>query len=914
MHEAGPKGMIAVNLELASPKPKTTGLREEGVVETVKGDFGFIKGCDRTKNIYFRPKDVIDLRGEKYLGEGMEVEFEIDKADGRQSKKENGRKRAINIVVVPKGTVRFEVTLTSGVKGTVIAQPRIIPHDKPGLLRLHEPMEIAALEMEHKISKLGFNPSLASSDGLWLERIELWPRCLPEGMIMREGDIATTDVQTYRPDALVFARKMKIETYRSLGRETGIIKVTKPESGFGFISFQKREGDIYFRLSDLSGGQVGLRPDMPVSFDVSTEQVGRGGSTRFRAVRLQIEQNSGSSGSSQPFMLEGLKGKMNRNWRHNSSALRMDGSFCVHLGSTEQRVALSPSEIQKALSGSQSGSGLIEAIEAFRAEKDLTEGFVEYLSPSQRLEYHRCLDEHFPGIAHSSRTMNSDIEGSALIGTLRMWKLDDEAYATWKQQRDSNEKKPNAASPDSVFNQDAGKDQKKGDDFRWMTNIPFMKGDADESRGPLTQDAEVEFSLCIDAVSGKRIARNVRLALEAVEHMRDGYEDPATGINAGVLEIVKFGKYGFIRRIPDDQKLFWHISDFGGVDPNEIQEGTRVLFLVARKGGLRCAINIKLIPFGAPTQYLPLGDLPWIETILNGRCRAVAISPDEVVVVNSSDCQVMQRASLDVGRAIQAIESLENAKNHDWKKTTLEDKDAANATSQNAPATTTGECAEGEAKKAVSSIEAEADNEIKYFPPIRALALMFPQLPDGPLRVGETVTCRVLSHWCAQRQPIRALDVQRSNSEECSQLKGVITRPKMTVDGMDLSQITVKPERDGKRNIFYCDYRDVTTALSNGRVTDVEFFGEEATGVAVAVTALSTQTQSSNNDRGIVFQRRPVNASLMQSQVGAGLSHKDRTIVAKRPADETDVGFVEGWRPLPNVAALPWGGLLRHLI
>jgi hypothetical protein len=43
---------------------KTSGAeREQGVIETIKGDFGFIKGADRSDQLFFRLEDVNDKDG-----------------------------------------------------------------------------------------------------------------------------------------------------------------------------------------------------------------------------------------------------------------------------------------------------------------------------------------------------------------------------------------------------------------------------------------------------------------------------------------------------------------------------------------------------------------------------------------------------------------------------------------------------------------------------------------------------------------------------------------------------------------------------------------------------------------------------------------------------------------------------------
>ena len=135
--------------------------REQGVIATFRGDFGFIRCCEREEDLYFRFDDVVDLElsevGGPQIEVGSEVAFDVIEAPGASSSasqqaaqpvddrfgREHGgsnnerwrgaasantysapapekRGSATRIVVLPKGTVSFETTLHTEQQGAVI--------------------------------------------------------------------------------------------------------------------------------------------------------------------------------------------------------------------------------------------------------------------------------------------------------------------------------------------------------------------------------------------------------------------------------------------------------------------------------------------------------------------------------------------------------------------------------------------------------------------------------------------------------------------------------------------------------------------------------------------------------------------------------------------------------------------------
>ena len=182
--------------------------------------------------------------------------------------------------------------------------------------------------------------------------------------------------------------------------------------------------------------------------------------------------------------------------------------------------------------------------------------------------------------------------------------------------------------------------------------ITFTRADTLDTYGVVTRDLEVLFDLYLDPAckhmdgSPALVAKDVRLCDEGVS------DAGCEGQQMGVLEAVfsRGGKYGYLRVVPSDEKLFWHSSGLAQyrstakgykdkdkdkdkdknkdknkeespskeqvvveegdkevptLDPesgrgvacsqNELVEGAVVVFRIRRRGGLRTAVDIALL-------------------------------------------------------------------------------------------------------------------------------------------------------------------------------------------------------------------------------------------------------------------------------------------------------------------------------
>ena len=122
--------------------------------------------------------------------------------------------------------------------------------------------------------------------------------------------------------------------------------------------------------------------------------------------------------------------------------------------------------------------------------------------------------------------------------------------------------------------------------------VLFHKNDTIDTFGQIANDLTVTFDLYIDRGSNQRIAREVTLTDEPADDLSVAQQV------LGVLEVVASRghfKYGYLRCIETDEKLFWSTAGCSSSSDHLLIEHAPVLYSVRRRGGLRTAVDLAAV-------------------------------------------------------------------------------------------------------------------------------------------------------------------------------------------------------------------------------------------------------------------------------------------------------------------------------
>mmetsp|Transcript_31176 Transcript_31176/g.42895 ORF Transcript_31176/g.42895 Transcript_31176/m.42895 type:complete len:1222 (+) Transcript_31176:112-3777(+) len=883
---------------------------ETGTVCTIKraGDFGFIKALNRKEEVFFKLDDVADLTSGTPIKEGTDVEFFVI-AESNRGKLSD---RAIHLKALPPGSVKFEITVAKKVLATVIQNCESHPEESPGMLRLHSPVSIK---------------EVTGKEDDVMEEVELWQRCLPEEFQCRVGDVVSLDVHYYRPEKLYFARSVRIKTFRQLGRETGRIVAVKGQ-GFGFLHSQIRNTDIYFKSTLVVGpsgsfvDEAALQVDALVSFEVSVESTKGGIKYRAHRVLLLLESDSSSA-----VLKKDVIGVVIRNAKREAAGVI---KVCPeHTEELKNIKAVDPDILK----------GLKEFAELPQLKKVSMFG-----SPSSvQRSYINILESgDFPLVAYELSFI--DDNDPSLGKEFSVVKLSESDYVTWLKGKEKS----------SASNKEKTDNSKQKD---VSDNIHFQKEDyVSEDFGPLANDLIVRFDACWDDGKAKLTAKNIRLTDEAIE---DG-DKAVFGVLLGVIDVlmdsVGGGKSGFIRCLESDERLFWFLSSSsyaaikaqGKAVSTSLFVGSEVSFSLRRRGGLRCAVDLKLLEVGALKKEV---ELPF-------ECTGMVVEKQQLVLVDVSRNELLARRYVDLKLLNDLMIHSKEHKNGDmsdgntsaatWEKRKgqpILPSDKSSVAAKNVAIDSKLAAVDSEDSKLVDGGSNVFQREYKpqYFPCIPRLALPLSPVSGNKHAVGTVVNCLVSVNWFLQRSPLFASIVSVNLDQKAIKKKGRIVRLKFRSKGSESSPANAvefveifdleERSKDYRQQpseaaaggpvsgpTYYCDMREVqyppeenskegSNSLQYG--DEVEFWCIPAVGnIAFHVTVLP---KLSSEFGKIQFNKRPVvNAELKEK------SMVNLIVMAKGPPNEAAVGFEDGWRKAfsssDSVAVIqppPWASLLN---
>lgn len=657
--------------------------KEQGIVDTINrgGEYGFIKCADRPGSIYMKMSDAMDK--DACLA-GAEVEFYVLEEPG--SSRGPGKTYACNVTSLPKGSVEFETTLLKDARAVVVTEAATYPEEVPGTVRVLDPNADPAARV-----------------------VELWPRCLPDGLSLKKGDHILINVIRYRPEKLIFVRSCRLVSYRSLGREQGVIvRVNRRDTGggassganFGFLKPINRDDDMFFKLSDVMANNGHFLPDnqiisgLSVSYEVQVDD-SKNSNGRTKATRLCVEPFVGAQPASEGGEVEGAVVAGNSGKRR---PVAIENHVVVSAGVTGKilrpaRKEVSglvqiTSDVSQILSSDPSDliyKNVIDSIREFGNVPEWKETTVYHTTSAYQKLIHKLLLTKFEGMG--CEIVESG-DKSSEFKNLKIFKLNADVYLSWK------------ASNLSILTQEADtKTKGKSNKRNSRTSGPLgpTEFDASAPRSPdepmyaglaysdfaacpytLDKGILVKFDLCVDPHTRLFSAQSISVTDEPVPE-----DNGKSQWRMGKVEFVKHMKGGYIRCFPSDERLLWETSsvlppageagETAGSKPLSatvlwnkyaayLIPGCLVAFQIRLRGGRRCAAGLHAIPqkyqTGIPPATAPalvVTSLPDAfyeaqlrEEVASGEVVAVVAEEGQAVVVDASRCPALAKKYCDI--------------------------------------------------------------------------------------------------------------------------------------------------------------------------------------------------------------------------------------------------------------------------
>ena len=733
--------------------------------------------------------------------------------------------------------MKFEVTIAKKVTATVVLNCETHPEESPGMLRLHSPICI--------------NKEIAGLEGTELKEVELWQRCLPDEFICKIGDVVTLDVHYYKPEKLYFARSVRIKCFRKLGRETGRVVAIK-EHGFGFVHSASRNVDIYFKSTLVVGpsgafvSESSLKMDSLVSFDVSVESTSSGG--KFRAQRVMLEPGSSTDSKA---LLTDVLGIVIRNAKGNSPGL----------------IRTSPERSNEIKDIKPFDPELVQAITEFSELPQWKKLSIFGIPAATLRSYMGILDYGVvPGVIFDVTLIDDNDPGLGKVINIEKCPLVE--YEAWLAATKAKGKPKESESSKRKESSSTSKDA-----------IHFYKEDyITEDFGSIGNDLTVLFDVIWDSSKGRHVAKNIRMTDEPVL-TNDGI---VAEKQAGVLDVVvdkSGGKFGFIRCLESDEKLYWNISAStlaairaagkSSESDVSIHVGREVLFSLRRRGGLRCAADIELAEEGSLSKEI---ESPFV-------CTGIVTEKQQLVLANVSRNPLLNRKYIDLKLFSELMANSRELKSGGDSKAsagTWEKVGAATSTKESQPIATTPvstptpaasdpptEAADEDGtadnngdqdgvKDADENSEFRVEYKPKYFPCMPRKAVSLTGNAESTYPVGTVVNCLLSINWVLQRSPLHANIVSeridQKGTQKALKKRGRIVRLKFRAKPLDAASITTTPsgpaeelvsaynvssvdfveicesdERVGKLSdspssaFYYCDAREIVVSDENGR-------------------------------------------------------------------------------------------------
>lgn len=700
--------------------------------------------------------------------------------------------RAIHLQKIAKGTVQFEVIVSSETLVTV--------EDEPGGGGANEAPGIATLPIPLDVSSASSTGDLSTID-----RVDIWQRCLPDDMICKRGDVLSINVHYYRPEKLFFARSVRMHEYLPYGRDRGVVIAIK-EQAFGFINSLSRKVDLYFKTTQVMNDDgtamldaSKIRLGMIVSYDIIQED------SRLRAARVKIEETdiprSLLEASEEDDMEEGevkhpycisanMIGVVVR------SALKKDAIGLIEIESNAWKTVyendfidpMCVQEVQSFLSNPKVSSYDLLALNA-----SLLKSYMDVL-----LKYKTYLKVDLSAVPQMEQARNLRISKTPELLALGN-KVDLKSLQT---QSGVDTKRNEVAKPKDGF------------------CIPYLRDDVHPSEGMIGNDLEVTFDVHWDRSRGKRMAKNIRLTDEVIPNEIER--------QSGVVDVIvdKGEKFGFIRVTATEEKLLW--SSSSAKTKANLDVGSFVTFQIRRRGGMRMACDIVVVPAVEMKQR----EVEVREEL----CKAVIVSATHAVLVDTLSCPPVQHLYVHPP-VINEIIVPAAKEGKSWEKvksgatsTGIEEVNSppSNVEVNHHEAEDASSLALTKEDTAAAASGARREYKAKYYSSTQRALIPIKLNADIKVEVGDVVSCRVALSY-KQRHPVHIVVVEVL-AEKATKKKGTVNRVKFRPRNLPKASTLVNIDQFNKYNLANTDFIEIldveamTKSETTLNRTEVHFF------------------------------------------------------------------------------------------
>jgi cold shock CspA family protein len=752
--------------------------------------------------------------------------------------------RAMHLKPIPKGTVQLEVLFAKEVMVTVTKVPG--NNESPGAALLAVALDSSALFSSGTVSHI--------------TEVDIWQRCLPDNLTVNIGDQLFVDIHYYRPEKLFFVRSVKVHQYFPLGRDTGVISAVKETGSFGFLSSENRKIDLYFRTNNVIDDTGVVLSTLPlvgqrVSFDV----MGSDSSSKLRAVRVQLlgesDKKARANDDESLILRKDVRGVVVR-----TAGPKKDASGLIlvdeQLWRDIQALQFVDTRYDEELQLFLDTPGL-KTLDLFALPTFLLKLYVA--AAEKKKEHIKYETISVPGeqwknlkIWKEEQVAERGLDAvTALLTNSTLNRLPPSMSSlgnTSSELLGSNSNTLGLQSPVTIpalLPADLPPTPPVSNNSRTPKDgftIPYVRDSVDhEDASSLVNDMEVIFHICWDRTQRRRIAKHICITDEPIPGEAERIR--------GVVEVVfeRSDRFGFIRTIPNDEKLFFHANSLGKGSPaSTLQQGKPVSLIIRRRGGLRWATDV--CPCQAPLQCQRL-----MET-----CVALAVDGGHGVLVEVPEDNLLSDRIIPVGWYTEAMQSAQG--NKEWIKQSLVSSDESVVVSS-------VECKEetGAAVATLASMATTNSNRVeykpKYFDFLSRLPIPIMHSEVGPKpSPGEFFLCQAVMCWEDKRYPIGLIPLSLADRTKAVKHAGRVSKlklklpvafstitPRLNPNSAEFIEIlTVQDENrvEGNVSYSYCEVNDIQVSSHDHtkdnlqRNDDIEYWiapslGSMAVGVKI---------------------------------------------------------------------------------